>query len=92
MPYEIQQCSPRVERLIESRVDLIGCDTEKSGPGRYSIYPFNQLRIGQCFIIQFDFIKSNNVRSMASYHSKGGKRFTVIKHTEHACYEVARIA
>lgn len=94
MNFQIQACSPKAERKIKSKIDMLGVDKpidEIKKDWRKTQYPFGLLKIGECFIFTYDQKSNSCVRSLASYHSRCGKRFLVIDHSEHQCYEIARI-
>lgn len=95
MNFQIQQCSPKAELKIKSKIDMLGIDKPIDGINkdwRRTQYPFGILKIGECFIFTYEQKSETSVRSLASYHSRCGKRFLVVNHSEYQCYEIARIA
>jgi len=91
MAYEVFEASPQAKARIETQIDTFGI-TEPSSHHRVK-YPFDKLAIGQCFTIPIAEANEVGLRSSAVAAGKrsGGKKFTVIKHREHAIIEVARI-
>ncbi len=55
-------------------------------------YPFDSLNVGMCFTVPIAEANETSLRLTSCRKTKEGtKRFTVIKHKEHGCIEVARI-
>lgn len=90
MAYEIYECSPKAKaRIKEEIVDLN--DTFKS-ESALTKYPFSELKIGQCFTIPISEANESSLRLASTVQSKKqNKKFTVVKHAEQNCIEVARI-
>lgn len=89
--FEIKECSPIATKLIKSRDDNVGTSEPTH---RNTVYPFQMLKIGECFTIPYD-MKVNEIvlRNTASLKGKKqGKKFSVIKHDDYQCFEIARIA
>lgn len=94
MLFEVVQSSPKAEAMIKSREDALGIVTQRHALAKY---PYDQLHIGQSFIVQLDGeVNEGSVRLGASQRSKKtGKKFSVLKHAESPygrCLEIARIA
>lgn len=90
MSYQIGDCSPQAQRRITTMVDTVGISDEMTARSKY---PFNALLIGKAFTVPFDDVSEPALRRSASMYARLLKKsFTVIKHAEHNCYEVARIA
>lgn len=91
MAYEVIECSPKARGKIASFEDAIGTETELSH--QRSKYPWPLLKIGQSFTVPLAEGNEASLRNgAAQYAKKTGKKFTVIRHGEYACFEVARIA
>jgi len=97
--YAIYHCSPKAEALLPTEFDKTAerkeVDAEEALKARVgTVYPFARLGVGQCFIVGIteDKALDNRLRVAASKHGKRlGRKFTVIRHDEHKCYELARI-
>jgi len=91
MSYNIVDCSPKARSKIESFEDTKG--VEDALTHQRSKYPYQLLKIGQAFTVPLSEGNEASLRNGASQHAKkSGKRYTVIRHAEYACFEVARIA
>lgn len=89
MSYAITECSPQAKAKITSQV---GAPAEVNKHHRTK-YPIDQLNIGQCFCVPIAEANETSLRLTATKRGKAtGKKFTVIKHTDFAVVEVARIA
>lgn len=89
LSYPIQPCSPKARERIVTQVSDKPVETELTGKTQY---PFNMMQIGECFIVRFDDKAVNAIRVRVSERNrKGDKRFTVLKHDEYKCLEIARI-
>jgi len=90
MNYEPGECSEKAKACILDWTDKVGTSDECT---RNTKYPFRKMLIGQSFAIPFGEVNEGNIRSQSTNTGvKLGKKFTVIKHNEYQCYEVARIA
>lgn len=91
MKYQIVECSEKAKALIKAdAVDNIGISDTKS---KLAKYPYSEMEIGKGFAVPYSNVTDNNIRLSAYRAGKQmHKTFTVIKHDEHQCYEVARIA
>ena len=76
--------------FIESYEDKKGTFTQKRGP---NTFPWNQMKIGECFIIGFDKIPLPQLKNLVAVKPfrTDGKKFKIIIHDEHKIYEVVRI-
>lgn len=91
MSYSIVDCSPKARAKIVSFEDNKGVEDEL--PHQRSKYPWQLLKIGQSFAVPLAEGNEASLRNgAAQFSKKTGKRFTVIRHAEFACFEVARIA
>lgn len=90
MDYQIFECSPKARAKIKVEIkDLNDTFISESGLTKY---PFSQLKIGQSFTVPIEGAKESSIRlSSTGQGKKQGKKFTVIKHDELGCIEVARI-
>lgn len=92
MAYEIFDCSPRAKAKIAEDAEANAKPVELEKHYRTK-YPFGNLSVGQCFTIPFAEANELSVRNAASIYAKRTeKKFCVLRHNEHACLEVARIA
>lgn len=90
MTYAIYEASPKAKAKIEDYSDLIG--TAATDHHRKK-YPFDELKIGQCFTVAINECKEASLRVSATNHGKRtNKKFIVISHSEHGVIECARIA
>lgn len=91
MEHKIVESSPQALALVKTQTDVFGVDDGSSH--HRTKYPFAQLAIGQSFTLPIEGTNENSLRNQAIAWKKrsGGKIFTVIKHREYACFEVARI-
>lgn len=94
--YAIFNCSPKAEALLADDFDKLAPRKQVDNEGRCDVkYPFAQLGVGQSFIVGIEEAANgldNRLRVAASKHGKRlGRKFTVIKHDEYKCYELARI-
>lgn len=91
MAHNIVGSSPQALALVKSNIDVFGLNT--GSPHHRTKYPFDSLAIGQSFTLPIEGTNENSLRNQAIAWKKrsGGKTFTVIKHREYACFEVARI-
>lgn len=93
MAIQIVECSPKAKRRIKSYSDEVGTKLSKE----WASFPFNELNIGQAFILPLDEASESSLRSQASIVGKReNKRFAVLKHNANnplgvECLEVARI-
>jgi len=90
MSYEIIEASPEAKAKITSYDDV----KQPFDNDHYrSKYPFDALKIGQCFTVLSAEANENSIRLTATNRGKkSGKKFTVIKHKDFKLIEVARIA
>lgn len=90
MSYEIIEASPEAKTKIASYYDVK--QTFENEHHR-SKYPFDAMKIGQCFTVPSAEANEASIRLTAtSRGKKTGKKFTVIKHKDFGLIEVARIA
>ena len=76
-----------------SKIDVVTIDTgvpvpETTGKGRPSIWPIDQLGVGESFVFPAD--KRQTIASAASRKKEGGKEFT-IKKQDDTSYRIWRI-
>lgn len=91
MFYEIIECSPKALAKIKSLKDTIGVEEEFTHQRQK--YPWGFLKIGQAFTVALSEGNEASLRNgAAQYSKKTGKKFTVIRHGNYACFEIARIA
>jgi len=91
MAYEICDASPKAKAKIASYEDTKGVEAQLTH--QRALYPWPMLAIGKAFAVPLAEGNEASLRNgAASYGKKTGKRFTVIRHSEHGCFEVARIA
>jgi hypothetical protein len=91
MTYQIVESSPKALAKVETTEDKFGIDETLSH--QRSKYPWPLLRIGQSFTVSIIEGNEASLRNGAvAYAKKSGKKFTVIRHAEYSCFEVARIA
>lgn len=90
MDFEIFPASPEAMKKIKCEI-VDKNDTFKNEHHRAK-YPFDMLKIGECFTLKFGEYVEGSVR-LSAFNSgkKNGKKFTVIKHKDLALIEVARI-
>lgn len=87
--YTIKECSPRAKAMIKSFDDAIGASVNEHHRTKY---PFDELTIGQSFTVPILEANESSMRLSATRKGKEtGKTFTVIKHRDFNCIEVARI-
>lgn len=91
MSYEITASSPkamsRIKVEVEDKSDTFVSDNVLSK------YPFSMLKIGESFTVPIKDSKEASLRITATAQGKKqNKKFTVIKHKDYDCIEVARIA
>lgn len=90
MTYEILDASPQAKAKIVSYDDVAGTATNEHHRTKY---PFDELKIGQCFTIPNNEANESSLRITSSNRGKKtGKKFCVLKHRDFNCIEVARIA
>lgn len=90
MTIQIVEASPQAKARIASYEDKIGVNENVHHRTKY---PFEQMKIGECFTIPFEEASDATLRVIATNKSKKlNKRFIVIKHKDFACIEVTRIA
>ena len=90
MPYMIIEASPEAKKLITDYSDK--GDTWPNEHHRVK-YPLSELKIGYCFTIPISEASELGLRTSTSiFGKKNNRKFTVIKHREYSCFEVARIA
>ncbi len=90
MAYEIFDASPQAKAKIASYEDASGVSSNEH---HHIKYPFDELKIGQCFTIPIADANETSLRLTASNRGKKtGKKFCVLKHKDFGCIEVARIA
>ncbi len=92
MTYKTFPCSDRAK----AKCNFENFDTERGDSTHANAtYPFAMLLIGECFTESFQEDKEkqeNRLRALASTSGKRlKKRFMVLKHDEHSCFEIARI-
>jgi hypothetical protein len=94
-PTKLFTCSPKAASRIKEHADK---DSKAVGEAGFpNMYPFEQLKVGQCFVVPFgsDPKKtSSRVRKAASVANKryvGKARFIVIAHKDQQMFEGARI-
>lgn len=93
--YQIHVASPKaIEKCPKGYEDLPN-DTALLADTRAVIYPFEIMKVGHCFVVpeEGDTARLNSkLRKAASSASKKMKRsFTVIRHSDHGCFEIARV-
>jgi len=90
MAFDIYGASPKSLALIEPGIER-KLDTFVNIRSKYK---FDQLQVGQCFLVKFaDYKNEGGLRVRAAKEGKkSNKKFAVIKHITEGCYEVARIA
>ncbi len=92
MAYEIKDASPKAKFKIAEGAEGTAKPAEEIKPHHLAKYPFDALALGQCFTVPIDEANEMSLRMLSSTRGKKvGKKFTVIKHHEYACIEVARI-
>ena len=90
MTYQIFDASPQAKAKIKSENDAIGTSCNEHHRIKY---PFDELKIGQCFTVPIAEANEASLRLTAFNRSKKtGKKFSVLKHRDFGCVEVARIA
>jgi hypothetical protein len=90
MSFEILPASPEAMRKIKCEIVDKG-DTFKNEHHR-ARYPFDSLKIGECFTFKIGEFSESSVRLSAfNVGKKTAKKFTVIKHKDLDLIEVARI-
>lgn len=88
--FTVCEASPKAKAKIKSAVDNVGTGLDE---GKNSRWPFNALRIGECFTVPLNSGKEISLRISATNRGKKlGKKFCVIVHKDFLCIEVARIA
>lgn len=89
--FSIVECSPEARKKIAvDAKDVVGTSVNEHHRVKY---PFSQLKIGECFTVSIDQASEPSLRVLATREGKKeSKKFTVIKHDNYACFEVARIA
>jgi hypothetical protein len=86
---QIDNCSPEMAKKIKSYDDAIGTFVNIH---HRSQYPFDSLKIGQCFWMPLAEANEPSIRLSASNAGrKTGKKFSVMKHRDSGTIEVARI-
>lgn len=93
MTYRIHEASPQALAKItdEARKSAVPADT--SNADKKLKLPFDFLQIGECFCVPFDEASESSLRVTSTNKGKKLQRkFTVIRHKNYACFEVARIA
>lgn len=87
---KIFPASPKALTYIESYNDPKGTKPPTVGKRRY---PWNQMKIGECFIESFNLTTETKLRNCVKFQRAfSGKDFIVIKHETERIFEVARIA
>lgn len=90
MEYQVIEASPKAKAKIQSYEDAIGIEASDHQRQKYP-WPF--MRIGQAFAVPLAEGNEASLRNgAAQYGKKTKKKFTVIRHAEFNCFEVARIA
>lgn len=91
MTHKIVESSPKALALVTTTTDVFGLNA--GSQHHRTKYPFDSLAIGQSFTLPIEGTNEISLRNQAVAWKKrtGGKIFTVIKHREYACFEVARI-
>lgn len=90
MEFEIFPASPEAMKKIKCEI-VDKNDTFKNEHHRV-VYPFDLLKIGECFTFKLgDYIESSVRLSAFNVGKKNGKKFTVIKHKDLGLVEVARV-
>lgn len=90
MSYNIVESSPQAKSKIASYEDNVGVSYNNHHRAKY---PFEELKIGNSFTIPVGEASDGVLRTLATNKGKKlGKKFSVIKHTDLALIEVARIA
>jgi len=90
MTYPIVEASPEAKAKITNYADVK--QTFENDHHR-SKYPFDALKIGECFTVPIGEANEASIRITATNRGKKvGKKFTVIKHRDFGLVEVARIA
>ena len=91
MQYAIVECSPKAKEKINSYEDTKGIEALPTH--QRAKYPWQAMKIGQAFAVPLAEGNEASLRNGASLYAKNsGKKFTVIRHGELGCFEVARIA
>ncbi len=89
MSYPITECSPQAKAKIKSETGAPG----EANSHHRTKYPIDALNIGQCFCVPLAEANETSLRLTATKRGKAtGRKFSVIKHTQPAVVEVARIA
>jgi hypothetical protein len=87
--YPVVEASPKAKAMIAEGTKPKG-DAFVNTHHR-SKYKFEQLEIGWSFTVPFS-EPETSLRILSSrYGKKLGRKFTVIKHNDYSCFEVARI-
>ncbi len=87
---KIWPASPQALSEIESYEDTKGTKMPTVGKRRY---PWNQMKIGECFIEKFANTTYKKLNDCTNFQrSFSGKNFIVIKHEAFQVFEVARIS
>lgn len=90
MKYELHESSPQAKALITGYEDKIGTFEQQRGPREF---PWNQMAIGQSFIVGNDKITLAALKNRATVKKfANGKIFKIIEHKQFKIFEVARIA
>jgi hypothetical protein len=87
LKYQIFTSSFICDKMIESR------ESDLPIVPSNSIYPFDEMQIGQSFSVPFSDSREKSLRTQVSLAIKRtGKKFKIIKHKELALFEVARLS
>jgi len=88
MAHDIFDASPKALKLIPVGTER-KLDTHVNLRSKYK---FDQMQVGQCFVVSFTETEEGSLR-VAAYRAgkKAGKKFAVLKHDEHSLYEIARV-
>lgn len=90
--FEIIACSPQAAKRIDPEIER---GTERDPPNLHhrAKYPFERLLIGEGFAIPIADASETSLRVTSSRMTKKlNRKFTVIRHDDYQCFEVARIA
>lgn len=77
-------------QIVESSPAALAIIEKKEFKKKDSIYPFNQLNVGQSFTVPMAECNLQSIRVIAGRKSKNDKMFTVVVHADLEIVEVAR--
>lgn len=88
--------SPRRAAIVSFNIVESSDAAKLAGEPKTKVeYPFDTLNVGQSFLVPFaSGVVEGTLRMVVSRRNRRDKpkRYSVIKHEAHSCYEVARIA